>query len=301
MKTRIINSQVSNWKTYIMYRNQMITLAKNVFEFKNIPSNIDINYVNDKLIRCGAVAWFKDDITGELNVLPFNSETMIPDIYGRPRKIEVIGENGFHRWLNRNEFVLMYDNNSFLPLYLDICQYAERVSLCVRTQDVNIKQQRTPRVWKVPQDKKKSIRDAVDEIDAFSDTVEEYDGTDLTELDAVLAPAPFVSDKIDDHLTRLWSEFFRLIGVANIQEQKRERVIRDEMLISQGGTIASRYSRFEPRKHAVELINEKFKQNIEVRYYDGEPDSKEKGDEDVSNVTDIPNVSDSSESVQIAK
>ena len=147
----------------------------------------------------------------------------------------------------------------------------------------------------------KWIRDAVDEIDSFTDTVEEYDGTDLTELDAVLAPAPFVTDKIDDHLTRLWSEFFRLIGVANIQEQKRERVIRDEMLISQGGTIASRYSRFEPRKHAVELINEKFKQNIEVRYYDGEPDSKEKGDEDVSNVTDIPNVSDSSESVQIAK
>ena len=43
----------------------------------------------------------------------------------------------------------------------------------------------------------------------------------------------------------------------------------------QGGTVASRYSRFEPRKKAVELINEKFGTNIEVAYYDGIPKSNE--------------------------
>lgn len=39
----------------------------------------------------------------------------------------------------------------------------------------------------------------------------------------------------------------------------------------QGGTVASRYSRFEPRQKAIELINDKFKTNIEVQYYDGIP------------------------------
>ena len=42
----------------------------------------------------------------------------------------------------------------------------------------------------------------------------------------------------------------------------------------QGGTIASRYSRFEPRQKAIKLINEKFGTNIEVRYYDGLPTSE---------------------------
>ena len=37
------------------------------------------------------------------------------------------------------------------------------------------------------------------------------------------------------------------------------------------GTIASRFSRFEPRKRAIEEINEKFGYNIEVEYYDGVP------------------------------
>ena len=284
MKSKIINSQISNWKTYVMYRNQMMTLAKNVFEFKNLPESVDVAYMNEKLLINGAVAFFKDDVTDDLLCLPFSSETMIPDIYGRPQKIQVLGENGYNRWLNRDQFVIMYDNNSMLPIYLDICQYAQRIALCIRTQDVNIKQQRTPRLWKVPQDKEKSIKNAIDDIDAFADQVATYDSTKLEDVEAVLAPAPFVSDKIDDHLKVLWAEFFRLIGVANLQEQKKERVIRDEMLVSQGGTIASRYARFEPRKRAIERINKLFKQNIEVSYYDGEPTTDEKkGEENVSN------------------
>lgn len=296
MKSKIINSQIGNWKTYTMYKNQMLTLAKNVFEFKNLPDSIDVAYMNQKLLLNGAVAFFKEDITGDLLCLPFSSETMIPDIYGRPKKINVLGENGYNRWLNADQFVIMYDNNSMLPIYLDIIQYAQRIALCVRTQDVNIKQQRTPRLWKVPQDKEKSIKNAIDDIDAFADQVATYDSTKLEDIEAVLAPAPYVSDKIDEHLKVLWAEFFRLIGVANLQEQKKERVIRDEMLVSQGGTIASRYARFEPRKRAIEKINKLFGTNIEVSYYDGEPTSNEKGENDVS--IDDSDVSLDSESVQ---
>lgn len=50
----------------------------------------------------------------------------------------------------------------------------------------------------------------------------------------------------------------------------------------QGGTIASRFSRFEPRKKAVDEINKKFNLDIEVKYYDGIPttikDITESGD-----------------------
>lgn len=299
MKSKIINSQISNWKTYTMYKNQMLTLAKNVFEFKNLPESVDAAYMNQKLLLNGAVAFFKDDITDELLCLPFSSETMIPDIYGRPKKINVLGENGYNRWLTADQFVIMYDNNSMLPIYLDIIQYAQRIALCIRTQDVNIKQQRTPRLWKVPQDKEKSIKNAIDDIDAFADQVATYDSTKLEDIEAVLAPAPYISDRIDDHLKVLWAEFFRLIGVANLQEQKKERVIRDEMLVSQGGTIASRYARFEPRKRAIEKINKLFGTNIEVSYYDGEPTSDEKGEKDVS--IDVSNDSMDSESVQAAE
>ena len=37
MQRKLVNSQLSNWKTYEMYKRQMLTLAENVFEFENLP------------------------------------------------------------------------------------------------------------------------------------------------------------------------------------------------------------------------------------------------------------------------
>ena len=55
----------------------------------------------------------------------------------------------------------------------------------------------------------------------------------------------------------------------------------------QGGTIASRFSRFEPRQRAIDEIKEKFGIKLEVSYYDGIPTSVEElenAEEDEANV-----------------
>ena len=293
MKKKMINTQISNFKTYNMYFRQMLTLAENVFEFKNLPEFIDVSYLNKQLLRKGSVAFFEEDGLG-LIALPYNVVGNL-DVYGRPNRIEVFGNNSFHRILNRDEYVIMYDNNGRYPLYLDICQMAERIALCVRTEDVNILHQRTPRVWKTSKDKELSLKNAINEIDSMQENVIAYESLDIEDANVILAPAPYVTDKIDVHLKELWAEFFRLIGVANLQEQKRERVIVDEMVASQGGTIASRFSRFEPRKEAIEKINKKFNADIQVQYYDGEPTSEKKENEDVADDTDLPDDPQSNE------
>lgn len=121
----------------------------------------------------------------------------------------------------------------------------------------------------------------------MENTVITYDNLDLDDTTLVLAPAPYVADKIDIHKEKDWNEFLRVIGIANMNFQKKERNIKDEVLASQGGTIASRYSRFEPRQKAIDEINRKFGnilldngekvllKKIEVSYYDGLPSSKE--------------------------
>lgn len=287
MKTKMINSQLSNARTYQMYFRQMLALAENVFEFEGLNKFIDVSYLNKSLLRKGSIAWFKDEVIGVI-ALPYRSLTTL-DIYGRPKKIEVFSNsNGYHRILNKNEFVIMYDNNGRYPLYLDIAQMAERMALCVRTQDINIAQQKTPRVWKANQDKLNSIKALLNNIDANVESIVAHESEDLEGLECILEPAPYVTDKIEQKIDKLWAEFFRLIGVANLQEQKRERVIQDEMIASQGGTIASRYSRYEPRANAIAKINEKFGSNISVKYYDGEPSMKGELD-DVSDVSTIRN------------
>lgn len=274
MRKKLINSQLTNMKTYLMYREEMLTLAENVFEFKNLPEFIDVSYLNKTLLRNGSIAFFKDEVLG-LIALPYDVIGNF-DIYGRPLNIMARAANGtYYKKLSRDEFVIMYDNNGRYPIFLDICQMAERIALSKRTIDVNIVQQRTPRIWKTSQDKKRTLQDMLSDIDGMEENIATYESIDIDDMNVVLAPAPFVADKIDLHLDKEWAEFYRLIGVANLVEQKKERMIRDEMSASQGGTIASRFSRFEPRKRAIDEINKKFGTNIEVSYYDGEPTSEE--------------------------
>ena len=276
MKKKLINSQMSNFATYNMYLRQLLTLAENVFEFKNLPTYIDISYLNKQLLRNGSIAFFMDEVLGLL-ALPYVVVNGL-DVYGRPRRIEVLGQNGYRRMLNSDEFVIMYDNNGRYPLYLDICQYAERLALDTRTADINIAQQKTPRVFKTTPEKERSLRDLVNNVDGYENTIITYDNLEIDETTMILAPAPYVTDKIDLHKQNDYAEFLRLIGISNLSFQKKERNISDEIQAMQGGTIASRFSRFEPRKRAVEEINLKFNQNIEVSYYDGEPSTIKEAD-----------------------
>ena len=277
MKKKLVNSQISNFLTYQMYLRQLLTLAENVFEYENMPKFIDTAYLNKQLLRKGSVAFFKDDVMGVI-ALPYNNIGTL-DVYGRPKKIQVIARNGYTRELNQNEFVIMYDNNGRYPLLMDIYQNAERIALCKRVIDINIAQQRTPRIWLTKSDKVRSVSDLVNEIDGNVERVIAYDNINLDDVQAICEPAPYVADKVDMHLEKEWAEFFRLIGVANLVEQKKERLIQDEMTASLGGTIASRYSRFEPRKKALDEINKKFGTNIKVKYYDGVPTSEKEVNE----------------------
>ena len=278
MQKKLVNSQLSNFKTYDMYRRQFMTLAENVFEFKNLPEMIDTAYLNKQLLRKGAVAFFKDEILGVL-ALPFISIGSL-DVYGRPRRIQVLAQNGYNKKLNENEFVIMYDNNGRYPIWLDILQYAERMALATRTVDINIAQQKTPRIWKTKAENEKSLKDLINNVDGCENAVATYEQIDLDDISAILSPAPYVADKINLDKDKIYNEFLRLIGIANLSYQKKERNISDEIQAMQGGTIASRYSRFEPRQKAVEQINKKFGLSIEVKYYDGVPTTEKEIEEE---------------------
>ena len=285
MKAKLINSQLTNFKTYEMYKRQLLTLAENVFEFKNLPNFIDVAFLNKVLLRQGSIAFFIDEVMGLL-ALPYISMGKL-DVYSRPIKIQVYGQNGYSKVLNQDEFVIMYDNNGRYPLWLDILQYSERIALDTRTTDINIAQQKTPRFWKTSSEKVKSVQDIINNVDGLENTVLSYDNIDLDDTTLVLAPAPFVADKIDLHKEKDWNEFLRLIGIANMNFQKKERNIKDEVLASQGGTVASRFSRFQPRQNAIDEINRKFEnvllengekalpKKLEVSYYDGLPTTEE--------------------------
>jgi len=270
MKRKLINSQLYNFRTYLDYKARMMGLAENVFQFKNMNKFIDLAYVNSNLLIKGSIAFFKDEVMGLL-ALPYTPVGAL-DIYGRPTSIRVIPKNGYYnRTLHRGEFVIMYDNDSHISIFPNLVAHAERMALIKTVIDTNISQQKTPRFFRTSEENKKTVEDLLNQIDGNANTVLTYDNLDLEDTTCVLQPAPYVSDKLTQNLRDEWSEFLELIGITNVSVQKKERMIRDEIITSMGGTIASRYSRFTARKKAIEEINELFGEKLEVEFYDGLP------------------------------
>ena len=115
MKRKTVNSQLYNYKTYLNYRDKMIMLALNVFQFKGLNEFIDMSMVNRHLLEAGSIAFFKDDVTGDLLALPYTNVGEL-DFYGRPQKISVHPFFGaYNRILNKEEFVnkIRFFNNCF--------------------------------------------------------------------------------------------------------------------------------------------------------------------------------------------
>ena len=283
--SKLQNSQLTNLRTYQLYLRQALSLAENVFKFENLPEFIDVAYMNKCLLNKGAIAFFYEETLDTIVALPFVKYGSL-DLYGRYKTIQVIGQNGYTRVLNKDEFVIMYDNYGKYPLYLDIIQYAERLALYERICDINIAQQRTPRIWQTSSDMERTVKDLLNNIDGLTESVTAYKNLQVDKINAILQPAPFVADKVTERKEKLWNEFLRLIGVANITVQKKERNIRDEVLASQGGTIASRFTRFEPRKKAIDEINEKFKEHLKapivVSFYDNLPTNLKDIEDEIS-------------------
>lgn len=274
MNKKIVNSQLTNLLTYQKVRRKMITLASNVLLFKDLEEkapNIDQSYINKKLVYNGSIAWFMDDVLGLL-ALPYQTIGR-PDLYGRPETIMVQGANGYHRTLSvsKGEAIIMYDNEGKYPLILDIVQDAERIALCKRVQDTNIAQQKTARVWLTSKDKEQTVKDLLNRVDGNVENVIAYDTLDINNVQGVLSPAPYITNDIDEHLEKLWEEFYSHIGISSVVINKKERLIKDEMRASQGGTIASRYVRFNSRKIALAKIKQKWGIDIELEFYDGIP------------------------------
>lgn len=294
-------SQIDNIKTTEMYKRQYVSLAENVFNIKKlneVAPYMDYSYVNHELVYKGCIAFFMDEYLGLL-ALPFVNMGKL-DLYGRPIDIQVIGRNGYHRNLKYGEYVIMWDNRSKQALIYDILQYAERIAQIQRTIDINIAQQRTPRIWKTKTENKKTIEDLINGVSSNNEIINTYDNLELDDTTIVLSPAPFVADKLAEQKDKIWNEFLRLIGIANSSFQKKERNIRDEVFISQAGTIASRFTRFNSRVDAIDKINKKWNLELEVEYYDGLPTTlKEEDDineEYMETTADVSNESSDSES-----
>ncbi len=258
-------SMVLNNLTYRQYLNRLTELAISMFEWKNLPDTVDARYLELHLFETGCMVYFKDEVIGDLCLDCIVNGRL--DVYGNPLlRRAYSGYNNYQKLLKYNNSVIIWNNYLHGNSILDVEMFARRLYNIDRIIDVNANAQKTPVLLQGTEKQRLTLLNLYKEYDGNAPFIFGDKNLDLNSLKALSTNAPYVCDKLYQLKTQIWNEALTYLGISNINIQKKERLITDEVTRNQGGTIASRYSRLESRRQAVEKINEMFGTNIEVNY-----------------------------------
>lgn len=258
-------SMILNNLTYRQYLNRLTELAISMFEWKNLPSTVDARYLELHLFETGCMVYFKDEVIGDLCLDCIVNGKL--DVYGNPLlRRAYSGYNNYQKLLKYNNSVIIWNNYLHGNSILDVEMFARRLYNIDRIIDVNANAQKTPVLLQGSEKQRLTLLNLYKEYDGNAPFIFGDKNLDINSLKSFSTNAPYVCDKLYQLKTQIWNEALTYLGISNINIQKKERLITDEVTRNQGGTIASRYSRLETRRQAVEKINDMFGTNIEVNY-----------------------------------
>lgn len=259
------NTLMANGATYVQYYNRLMELSMSMFEWENLPDTVDERYLELGLFSSGCMVFFKDDVIGEL-ALNMTYQGGF-DIYGEPTRRRAYSRyNQFQTTLDKDNSVIIWNNMLRTNSALDVQMFAYRLYNLDRIVDINANAQKTPVLITCDEKQKLTMKNLYMQYEGNYPVIFGDSNLDIKSLSVLKTDAPFVSDKIYDLKVKIWNEALTYLGISNINTTKKERMITDEVIRNQGGTIASRYSRLESRRRAVKKINKMFGLNITVDY-----------------------------------
>lgn len=262
-KTNFEESLFENMRTYGQYMAILKQIAISMFDWKNLPDSVDARYLEIALFYNGAGLYFNDEVMGNLALnMIFNGEF---SVYGEPVSRRAFSRyNQYQKILDKNDSVIIWNNLDRTPTFPIIDMFARRLYNIDRAIDVNVNAQKTPILIRCDEKQRLTLVNAYKEMDGNSPVIYADKSFDPSSITTLKTDAPYVADKLYELKSNLWNEALTYLGIPNANVMKRERLIKDEVLRSLGGTMANRYSRLQARQEAVEKINRMFGTNIEV-------------------------------------
>lgn len=253
--------------TFEDYKKNLLNLAISVFKWINLPKTCDERFIELMLCVNGSICFFRDDVSNDLLSLKCSFGGGF-DVYRNPTLRFVYADNGYTNKCTIEDSVICYNDLLRSNLIRFIENYAYKLYEVDRIIMTNLKAQKTPVLVKCSENERLTLLNLYKEYDGNQPFIFADKDFNMNSLDCLKTDAPFVVDKLFKYKTDLYNEALTFLGIQNIQIQKKERLVRDEVQQMNAGSIASRFSRLKARNDACEKINNMFDTNISVEFTD---------------------------------
>jgi len=267
-----------------MHMKTFTEMAMNRFEWTGLPTTIDQRYLEHTLFYSALVVFFRHENFGDI-VLRGSGQGV--NMYGNPLRFTVFGNKFVQRTLSAEEkfevvkgepvnyppeCVPIYSNYLRTPDLDYAMVYAHKLADIDLTIEINAHNARYTRVITSSESQKLSAANLNRELDKGSPVVFVSDLMNPETVGSIdIAVDPDIHVNLPILRTRLHADAMSLFGINNSNQDKKERLVADEVAANNDQVAVMRAINLNARQEACTKINRLFGTNIWVEYKtDGE-------------------------------
>lgn len=266
---KFFNSLYMNNTTYLDYLNRFRRIALARFEWVNLPTSMNARWLEMCLFDYGKASLLKDEDLGFINTKCSNNNVI--NIYGLPSDLHCFSFE-YQKWrklycglneINGNdpykEAILVMNDYDMTPTLSMMDLFAYRLYECDRTCDVNVKAQKHPVMVICDENQRLTMENLYSQYDGNEPFIfGDKNQLDEKNLRAINTNAPIVLKQIDEHKKEIWNEALTYLGINNINVEKKERAVVDEINSNNELVNLNLDVYLKPRQEACRQFNELF-------------------------------------------
>lgn len=258
-------AQRANNLAFTDYYYWLMLITRSLFEWKNLPNNMNERWIERYLYRDGRCVFYDDPIMG-LMVAGF-AETYTVNCYNDPTSVTPIAPNYTYNGkelINGDNAVVIRNNDMMIPSFPMIRLYAKKLANLDRSIEVNVEAQKTPVVVQCTDKQRLSLKNAINQRIDNEPVMFVDKSLDLNDIKILDLNPPLVFPQLQLQKHNVLNECFTRLGINNANMDKRERLVADEVQANNEQVQASEDVMLKARQRACEEINRIFGTNISV-------------------------------------
>lgn len=246
---------------------QISLLAKNRFRWEGLPDGIESRHIEELLFTDGQCAFYKDDNLGLL-VLRSNPTGGI-NIYSDPVNISLTGQGGgYQKIVPAGDCVRVMANDICLPSVYQVEHYTTLIDEIEKTMFLNLRQQRLPFIIPTTKENELSVKKLLNKVENFELAILTDKRMDMggdNGLNVLSTNVPFLLKDLQEYKNDTMNEMLSWLGLNNTNNNKKERLLVDEVNVNNGHILMNLDNEFKNRELACKMVNEMYGTNISVK------------------------------------
>lgn len=273
-------AQMANNMTFSYYYYKLMLIARALFDWENLPNNMDERWIEKYLFTSGKCIFYKDPMLGYM-VAGLAQQGSI-NCYGDPTAVYPVAPNYRYqgeKLVNGENCYVIRNNDLMLPEFPIIRHYAFKLCNIDRAIDTNIEAVKTPIIVRCSDKQRLSLKNAINQRRDNEPVIWSIDNSDIKDMVSTLETnAPVVFPQLQTQKHMILNEVFTDLGINNANMDKRERMVSTEVEANDEQVKACEDVMLKAREEACKQINRIFPDlNISVkrRELDKIPEYKE--------------------------